>query len=332
MEPKMSEDEGRNNPNHGTPEIPIPSSEYTGSNEIKEGRNAENETKAKNPDPVKLSMFQAFMHKHFPEAKAHDRWTLVFTFVIAISTFFYTIFAGWTLDEIHSGSADTHNLAVAAKNQAADTGDISQAAQDQVDAANEISDAADSFSETAGSTDNKIGEAEKDFRRMAKAAEDNAAQSKRSLDAAIDQARLDQRAWLAIAPLIPEAFDPSKPATGKIGFINTGKTPARNVVIRIGLAFYPGMLTILPQNIEPTEKSVAVLFPNAPASSVIKPRVQMPISITNPGVNGDWYGYVWGTVKYDDVFNKRHSTSICAYRKFADSGDFLQCDFGNDAD
>jgi hypothetical protein len=69
------------------------------------------------PATSKSSFFQAFMHRHFPDAKAHDRWQLVFTSVIAISTFLYTVFAGWTLYEIHSGSRDTHDLAVAARDQ-----------------------------------------------------------------------------------------------------------------------------------------------------------------------------------------------------------------------
>jgi hypothetical protein len=57
------------------------------------------------------------MHKHFPDAKAHDRWTLVFTSVIAVSTFLYMVAAIWTLCEIHAGSKDTHNLAAAASDQ-----------------------------------------------------------------------------------------------------------------------------------------------------------------------------------------------------------------------
>jgi hypothetical protein len=52
----------------------------------------------------------------------HDRTQVRLSYVIAISTALYTIFAGWTLHEIHSGSADTHNLALAAKDSASWTG------------------------------------------------------------------------------------------------------------------------------------------------------------------------------------------------------------------
>src|ERR1700722_14025936 len=100
MEPQMSDEESKENPAERQPYVSPPSSENKGIDEI-QIRNSEENADTKAREPVKLSKFQAFMHKHFPDAKAHDRWTLVFTFVIAISTFFYTIFAGWTLREIH---------------------------------------------------------------------------------------------------------------------------------------------------------------------------------------------------------------------------------------
>lgn len=45
-------------------------------------------------------------------------WTAVATVVIAVSTIFYTIYAKKQWQEIKSGSNDTHELAVQAKNQA----------------------------------------------------------------------------------------------------------------------------------------------------------------------------------------------------------------------
>jgi hypothetical protein len=180
------------------------------------------------------TFFQRFMHKHFPDAKAHDRWTLVFTAVIAVSTFLYTIFAGWTLHEIHSGGTDTHALAVAAKNQAGDTSDISQAAQDQVDAADEISDAADSFSETADKIRNDTNRAVDQLKRAAddseKAIAKSSANAKASLDASIEASRLDQRAWVSLVfpveLLDTKQIGPYVPFRFKIKFKNTGKTPA----------------------------------------------------------------------------------------------------------
>jgi hypothetical protein len=67
---------------------------------------------------AKPSLFQRFMHKHFPDAKAHDRWTLVFTSVIAVSTFLYMVAALWTLIELSKSTTATQIAAKAAKDSA----------------------------------------------------------------------------------------------------------------------------------------------------------------------------------------------------------------------
>jgi hypothetical protein len=62
-----------------------------------------------------------------PKRTFSQKWRLVsvnnkmvvyFTGVIAMATVLYTLFAGWQLSEIHKGSKDTHDLAVAAGKQA----------------------------------------------------------------------------------------------------------------------------------------------------------------------------------------------------------------------
>lgn len=219
----MSADEGNKQPSEGQTDVSIVPSlntEHEGGKEVKAGRNANEDTKNEGGDPVRMSRFQAFMLKHFPDAKAHDRWTLVFTFVIALSTFFYTIFAGWTLHEIHSGGTDTHNLALAAGTQASHTEEIAQAAQDQVDAANEISDAADSFSETAST-------AVDEFKKAATNATEN---TKRQIRDAKESFSDDQRAWVGVQDVIPKGdFNETHPWGIAIVFSNSGKTAARHV-------------------------------------------------------------------------------------------------------
>ena len=58
-------------------------------------------------------------------------WTAAATVVIAIATIFYTIYAGLQWKEIHAGSTDTHDLAVAAKTQAEKMKSMSEAADKQ---------------------------------------------------------------------------------------------------------------------------------------------------------------------------------------------------------
>jgi hypothetical protein len=67
--------------------------------------------------PIKdwFAQWRARKKKKWYDAAPHEREMVLLTRVIALSTAFYTIFAGWTLWEIHSGSKDTHELALAAK-------------------------------------------------------------------------------------------------------------------------------------------------------------------------------------------------------------------------
>ncbi len=56
--------------------------------------------------------------QHWNSSTPLNRWTFVFTGIIAVATLFYAGFSGWQLIEIHKSSADTHMLAVAASEQA----------------------------------------------------------------------------------------------------------------------------------------------------------------------------------------------------------------------
>ncbi len=59
-----------------------------------------------------------YLQRLWKESSPHDHLMLALTCVIAFSTFWYMVFAGWTLYEIYVGSQDTHRLAVAAQDQA----------------------------------------------------------------------------------------------------------------------------------------------------------------------------------------------------------------------
>jgi hypothetical protein len=182
---------------------------------------------AQNPQ-TPPSHFQRFMHKHFPEAKAHDRWTLVFTAVIAVSTALYTMFAGWTLSEIRSGGADTHILAGAAKTQAEKTTALAAYA-------GQIGGSADKFSVSADQIKQETSNAVTQLRRSAddteKGIERSSKNAQRSLDASIEAARLDQRPWLAENSLSIVTFAKDETFKAVITFMNTGKTPASHVKI-----------------------------------------------------------------------------------------------------
>lgn len=204
------------------------------------------------------------------------------------------------------------------------TNDLITAAKDQVNAANRFAASADGIN-----AQTKLAVSE--FDRMARAAESNAAQSKNSLDATISQNQLDQRAWIGMSPDAP-VVDLTKPVNGSFVVVNTGKTPAKHVIIRVWMDFFPSMLTGLPVGVEPTVNSVGVIFPGGRGDSKIIPTINAPVSQINPAINNAWFLYAWGHVEYSDVFGKQHNTQVCGYRKITEDGGFTQCNFGNDAD
>jgi len=315
----MSQDEGNKNPDEGQQDIPIVpglDAKHKRSDDVKERWKTNQDAEATGRNPTKLTLFQTFMRKHFPEAKAHDRWTLVFTFVIAVSTFFYTIFAGWTLYEIRSGGADTHALAVAAKNQAGDTSDIAQAAQDQVDAANEISDAADSFSETANTA---VAEFKKAASEAAAASKRVARNAERNTKDAETSFRDDQRAWLVavdVSPPNPPVAENNQPVFS-ITLANTGKTPAKKVQpmnaawpLPKGQSFVPIYMPA-PANVIP---SVGIISPGMRPILKTNPTFQKLSQTEVDMIKGGFtIWYIYGQITYEDVSDRPHHTTFCFY-------------------
>src|ERR1700686_2566217 len=104
------------------------------------------------------------------------------------------------LREMHEGGIDTHALADAASNQA---------------------DAAQQFSDTAEDINGGIADAKEQLEAAVKHA-------KRSIQATQDATRLDQRAWVVVKGIsgVPTL---NQPLSLNVFFMNTGKTPAKNV-------------------------------------------------------------------------------------------------------
>jgi hypothetical protein len=336
MEPRLSENESPDHPqpveNH-EPTIPTLHTKDERNNQVEACGDVPEatETKASNEG----TRFQAFMHRHFPDAKPHDRWTLVFTGVIAVSTVLYTLVAGFTLYEIWDSSKDTHNLAVAAATQASQTEEIAQAAQDQVDAANEISDAADSFSETADRIDGKIGASEDDFRRMASASD----HSLRTVS------QTDQRAWVGVTGMKGITLPPSPEALAKTlskqGYLdlsysftieNSGKTPARYMKVRTTYSL--GVEPLAWPNPGQVEDAgfLQVIFPGKTEENLSTHPVRLPLEDVMGWQLGREYVYVYVVIEYNDIFpnTKVHHTWLCS--KFGAFGQQTFCHTGNDAD
>jgi hypothetical protein len=169
------------------------------------------------------------MTKHFPEAKAHDHWNLVFTAVIAISTLCYMVVAAWTLYEIHSGSADTHALALAAKRQADKTEEIAKYAVSQTNAAEKNAAAAERFAANAGSINDRISDAVGKLQLQAD-------QTSRSANTAAKQLELIDRPWISVA-FTPDAAlvfrNNQIQSSLRVHFKNVGHAVATDVFVSV---------------------------------------------------------------------------------------------------
>jgi hypothetical protein len=308
----MSEDDGTKRTNGGQQNISPTSS---GSTENKTGEGVEasgapdNETGTETSNPGKPSRIRALMDKHFPHAKSHDRWTLLFTCVIAVSSALYTLFAGWTLHEIRSGSADTHDLAIAAAQQASHTEEIAQAAQDQVDAANEISDAADSFSETSETAVEEFKKAAADSVAASKRAANNA---ERAITEATNNSkialRISERPYITIENV---RFDPALDSTKNFFFIkfdmhDSGRTPALKVTKEIS-AFIDGIQ--VPSTPNQPEDIIVAADRSATASETLS--VVNPFSLLRI-IDGTSKLSIKGKIVYIDIFKDAHDTTFCA--------------------
>lgn len=338
----MSENDASKQSSSGQPNLKGPASgDAVGEamQEVKAGAETHEQTRAKTTDaPQRPTRFHSFMREHFPDAKPHDHWTLAFTGVIAASTLLYTIVAGWTLVEIHSGSGDTHDLAVAAGRQADQSSAIADAAKSQACSAKQIADAslrnakaAERFSGSADSINTQTRAAVSEFHRLANASEN-------TVKTNLEIARLEERPWIVAGLTLPAIdVDKSLPMA-TVNVVNSGRTFAKNVIVESYANFSPIIPTEIPSQLPPvTEKSVAVVAPNIqytnavnwPSATLSLKQIYPLMSITN-----DWYILIWGRVIYEDVFKtpSQHTTKFCAYRKLSDPSQPLQCAFGNDAD
>jgi hypothetical protein len=277
------------------------------------------------------------------DTPVHDRSNVRLTRVIAASTVLYTLFAGWTLREIHSGGTDTHNLAVAAGKQESHTEEIAQAAQDQVDAANEISDAADSFSDTA---DTAVEEFKKAAAQSAKDSEKAVHNAERTIKQAQDSFRDEQRAWVGLSNSVAGDFSEIKGFEVSVIFLNSGRTPARNVQFSVRYKLSPMAITG-----PPPEEIELLTFRHAQS---IAPQGTYSVKIAAQQVVGEPTGidqamgnafikanfksikdktnilYYFGILKYDDAFGNHRQTQYCLFIADPDTKQLGICDSFND--
>ena len=73
------------------------------------------------------------LRRSWRSASPVTKLTVIFTGVIAVATVMYCGFSGWQLYEIHAGSKDTHDLAIAAGKEAEASKAIADQAKSQTE-------------------------------------------------------------------------------------------------------------------------------------------------------------------------------------------------------
>jgi hypothetical protein len=130
-----------------------------------------------------------------------------------------------------------------------------------------------------------------------------------SLKTAIDNFHLEQRAWVGPGEvdMVPSEIKANQPISVSVWLVNTGKTRA---IIESSLAV--GAFHRFPD---------PAIYPNGiPGKSVLLPgskvSVQIPVhqfeQSTVAGIMNETYTYyIYGRVRYTDVFSQSHTTTFC---------------------
>ena len=174
------------------------------------------------------------------------------------------------------------------------------------------------------------------------AMEANLNQSKSALQATIDIARQDQRAWIGTIAILPEFKDATNnpiyikegfPAKFEVVLTNSGKSPALKVRSQVRFITRPSEIKFSPdygKSLHP--ESVSVIQPqeksNLPAPPAPKPFAALDIDAYK---SRKWILYLFGKITYEDIFRIPHRTNFCFYLDSTLDG-FISYKEYNDAD
>lgn len=190
----------------------------------------------------------------------------------------------------------------------------------------------------AGTQTNKIIEADQ---RIATAMEGAVSQATQSLGATIEQFHLEQRAWIGLTESAPPKYKDGDSLVyikqgekTQFGFLltNSGKTPAMKCMFKIAA-------TVLPVGSEFVPKYGKVR--GLPTVGVLQPGAKMPLeTLPSTGVatkehidilrSGKMVFYIFGEIKYEDVFRVPHTTTFCVFVK-PNLSELASCNTYNEA-
>jgi hypothetical protein len=237
-----------------------------------------------------------------------------------------------------------------AKGAGEQTGHLIDAANIQSCAATKIAAASGEFTTSAKGIEAHLGDAVTDFRDAAKesarAAQVAAKNAETNIKSSQDSFRSEQRAWVGFQGTGQiTGFTETEPMKIPITFFNSGRTPARNVQISAKFITSPVAIT------GPTEEFIGQLV-FTPAQSIAPQGNYRPILgaeyLAETSTQEQRHGqevlvsqykaikekrvflYLYGILKYDDIFGNHRQTQWCIFLANPDTKEIGVCDAFND--
>lgn len=147
-------------------------------------------------------------------------------------------------------------------------------------------------------------------------------------NSAEDATRLDQRAWVVTAGIGPFP-EINKPWPLTLALTNTGKTPAVNTWIACKSEVKADEESIDWIPTDNLHRGPALVAPNAPAQCVLHPITGPTVTQTDLDVLKSWHAYAFGTVVYQDIFDRWHWLTFCQVMQPEKAG-WGPCQRGNE--
>ena len=181
-----------------------------------------------------------------------------------------------------------------------------------------------SGNETKTQVDRMITETNRIAGAMTKTVE----QSKASLDASINIARADQRAWLSITAANLKQLRAGQPLRVELKLFNTGKTPALNLKHWASLQTTPADIDVPTFIKKLREKAVPILspivLPDVPNSIPMSTSYNLTAEDVDAIQTEAKKVYVFIAVNYNDIFNRSHLMQFCA-SYYPSNNTFVTC-------
>lgn len=243
---------------------------------------------------------------------SHIRWSLLFEFVLVIAT---CATVGVAYSQWKAMESQSKIMQEQLKTMSAQT----SAAFQQVSAAkSSIKLANDALEDNRKSGIEQSERAEKTMRF------------------AIENSRLEQRAWVGIRYIVDDNSNYANPFLNeghkfgaKIGIHNTGKSIAKNVKVSVTTQLATENIPINKQKITNLKK-LGVINPDSWIEIIPSSVETLTKSNIENVRNGRSIFYLTGRITYEDAFNRPHFTNICM-QLIPNLTGFTACPFYNEA-